>query len=207
MGACATSNAAPAPRRAQSVPLTAASRSSEASSKADVAPEPSVETNDTLPSPEDEPLREFTGEERQRIARVQRYVRAAAEEHGIKPSLVNAIIWVESKFEPRARGHRGPRGLMQLMPRTARGLARSLQLRYQPNSPAFNIDVGTYYFARMLEIHDGDVELALASYNMGPGAVRRVREQNEPLPEQINRYVRAVLRASAAFEQRQLQGM
>jgi soluble lytic murein transglycosylase-like protein len=147
-------------------------------------------------------LRDFTDEEVKRIERVQGIVREAALEHGVPPSVVNGIIWVESKFLPEARGRRGPRGLMQLMPRTAREIARALGRRYAPHDPEFNIHAGTYYFARMMERFGNDPTLALAAYNVGPAVVKRWLEGNEPFSDTIGRYVDRVLDAADAFRRR-----
>lgn len=148
------------------------------------------------------PLRDFTDEDWHRIRKVQRHVRREAHREGLSPSLINGIIWVESKFFPRVRGSRGPRGLMQLMPITARTLARRLERPYRPHSPAFNIQVGVHYFARLLERFDGDLHLALAAYNQGPGPILAWQAEGAPLPKPRMPYVSRVLRAAHAFCER-----
>ena len=153
----------------------------------------------------DEPavaLRGFSEQELDRIERVQPIVREAAMEHGVPASVVNGIIWVESKFLPEARGKRGPRGLMQLMPRTGREIARVLGRPYQPHDPDFNIHAGTYYFARMMERFGNDPSLALAAYNIGPAVVKTWLDENEPFAEATERYVEHVLSAADAFRKR-----
>ena len=140
-------------------------------------------------------------DEQERARRVQPIVRAAANEHGVSPSLVNGIIWVESKFLPRARGRHGPVGLMQLMPRTARAVAREMGMRYRPYDVKFNIHAGTYYFARMVERFDGDLDLALAAYNIGPGRVRGWLRDNQPIGEATQRYIEKVFAAAHAFRE------
>ena len=152
--------------------------------------------------PPPDTLPEFSAEERERIALVQRFVRTAARKHGVDPQLVNGVIWVESRFQPRARGNLGPRGLMQIMPRTARSLARELGRRYQPYSADFNIDAGTLYLAHMLEWFHGDASLALAAYNAGPATVRNAMEAGEALPERVQNYVHNVLVAARVFAER-----
>jgi len=147
-------------------------------------------------------LREFSEEEIARIRRVQPIVREAALEHGVPPNVVNGIIWVESKFLPEARGRRGPRGLMQLMPRTGREIARALGRPYAPHDPEFNIQAGTYYFARMMEHFGNDPTLALAAYNVGPAVVKSWLAANAPFGEATGRYVDHVLAAAHAFRQR-----
>lgn len=152
----------------------------------------------SLPEPGTK-LRSFTVPERARIDWLQPTVRAASRDHGVPSDLINGIIWVESKFIPSARGRRGPRGLMQLMPRTGRALARELGLRYRPHDPEFNVHVGTFYFARMVRRFDGNLTLALAAYNIGPGTVRTWLEDHDPLPERSERYVKNVFTAARAF--------
>lgn len=148
-------------------------------------------------------LREFTEDEVKRIRGVQRHVHAAAVEHQVPPDIVNGVIWVESKFEHRARGRKGPRGLMQLMPRTAREVASQLRLEYAPFDPEFNIHAGTFYLARMVERFDGNLALALAAYNIGPAYVDQWVRLGEPLPEVSRRYIDLVFIAARAFRERE----
>ncbi|MFI5309056.1 MAG: lytic transglycosylase domain-containing protein [Polyangiales bacterium] len=123
-----------------------------------------------------EPARDFelaalSADQRIRIARLQPIVHVAARTHDVPPDLVNGIIWVESQFQPKARSKSGANGLMQLMPRTGREVARQLGRSYAPYDAEFNIHAGTFYFARMVERFQGDVRLALVAYNAGPGLV------------------------------------
>jgi soluble lytic murein transglycosylase-like protein len=152
------------------------------------------------PPPEPlEPLREFTDEEWSRIRRAQRFVHHAARKNELSPSLVNGMIWVESKFEHRARGRRGPRGMLQLMPRTARAMARRLGRKYMPYSIDFNVAAGTEYLVVMLEQFDDDLELALAAYNAGPAVVVAWQKAECPSPKPRQPYVAHVERAARAF--------
>lgn len=109
------------------------------------------------------------------------------------------MIWVESKFRPKVRGRRGPRGLMQIMPRTARAMGRELHRRYMPHSADYNILVGTYYLTLMLDRFDGDLHLALAAYNQGPGPILDWQAQGAQPPKPRIPYVSRVLRAAKAF--------
>jgi soluble lytic murein transglycosylase-like protein len=167
---------------------------SEAEAVAAEQPRPLPTVPDTLP--------EFSSEELQRIRYAQRFVHTAARKHGVDPQLVNGVIWVESRFQTRARGHLGPRGLMQLMPRTARALARELGRKSQPYSADFNIDAGTLYLAHMLKLFHGDTRLAVAAYNAGPATVLNAQGGGEPLSDGIENYVRKVLTAARVFEER-----
>jgi hypothetical protein len=96
------------------------------------------------------------------------HVDEAARLHQVSSDLVKAVIAVESEFDQWAVSSKGARGLMQLMPGTARslGVADSFDARQ-------NIFAGTQYLRQMLDQFGGDVDLALAAYNAGPNAVLR----------------------------------
>lgn len=125
----------------------------------------------------------------------------------VDPLLLAAIVRAESGFNPFAESRSGAVGLMQVMPATAGELARDLKLNYQDADDLYtqdiNLTLGAVYFARQLKTFKGNLVLALAAYNAGPGKVRAWgldpfgREQGElvaalPLPE-TRAYVRRVL--------------
>ncbi len=92
----------------------------------------------------------------------------AAERYKIDPALIKAIILAESRYDHMAVSKRGAVGLMQLMPATADALG--VENIYDP---VHNINAGVKYIKQLLELYNGDVELALAAYNAGSNKVRK----------------------------------
>jgi soluble lytic murein transglycosylase-like protein len=95
---------------------------------------------------------------------------AAARRHGINPALVAAVVQAESAFDPRARSHKGARGLMQIMPATGR------RFGLRPGElcdPEKNLDAGVRYLAWLADRFEDDLPRVLAGYNAGEGAVAR----------------------------------
>lgn len=95
------------------------------------------------------------------------YVAEAATTCDLAPSLIEAIIWQESRWVHERTSSAGAIGLMQIMPGTAR------DLKIDPWNPRQNIVGGACYFRGLLDDFNGNVELALAAYNSGPGRVRK----------------------------------
>lgn len=114
-------------------------------------------------------------------------INEAALAYGLDPDLIRAVIRAESGGNPLAVSAKGAQGLMQLMPATARELAV-----YNPFDPDENIWAGTQYLSEMLQRFEGDILLALAAYNAGPGAIEK-HGGIPPYSETIE-YVERVLR-------------
>ena len=104
---------------------------------------------------------------------------AAARRQDLDESIVYGIIRQESRFMPEARSRAGATGLMQIMPSTARWVARQTAVTYRTGMllvPETNLQMGTYYFKRVLD-DLGSPVLAIAAYNAGPGRARRWRDE------------------------------
>jgi soluble lytic murein transglycosylase-like protein len=109
----------------------------------------------------------------------------AAARHNVDPNLVRAVVKVESNFNSNAVSRKGAMGLMQLMPSTA----RSLNVK-NPFDPDQNVDAGVRHLKQLLENYGGDVNLTLAAYNAGSGAV--ARSAGVPHFAETQNYVRRI---------------
>jgi soluble lytic murein transglycosylase len=104
--------------------------------------------------------------------------------HAPQFTLIHAIARQESQFDRTAVSRAGARGLMQLMPGTARETATKLGLSYNAtslNDPSYNMRLGSTYIQRMLDYYGGSYPLAIAAYNAGPGNVNKfIRANGDP---------------------------
>lgn len=91
-------------------------------------------------------------------------------------ALVHAIVHRESMFDPRAQSHAGARGLMQLMPATAKAYAKKTKRSFTPDmlidDPKYNVALGSFYLNELVEQYGGYYPMAIAAYNAGPSRVR-----------------------------------
>ncbi|MEM6907940.1 MAG: lytic transglycosylase domain-containing protein [Pseudomonadota bacterium] len=118
----------------------------------------------------------------------QRYAEKIAElsqRFDLSASLLEALVWQESRWRENAVSHAGARGLAQLMPGTARYLG------VDPDDPMQNLEGGARYLREQLDRFDGDLEKALAAYNAGPGRV--IRAGGIPNIRETKHYVAAIM--------------
>jgi soluble lytic murein transglycosylase-like protein len=110
----------------------------------------------------------------------------AGENEGVDPRLIHAVIQQESKYDTNATSQAGAKGLMQLMPDTAKRFHCD-----DPTDEACNVEAGTKYLAWLLKRFDGDVSLALAGYNAGEGSVDKY--EGIPPYKETQNYVKKIV--------------
>jgi soluble lytic murein transglycosylase len=137
-----------------------------------------------------------------------------ADAKQLDPSVIYGVIRRESLFDPLAKSEVGALGLMQLMPSTARRVARSLGLKIPRQSDILeidnNINFGTQYFRSVLNRFDNNVSLAAAAYNAGPRNVKNWLPRENDMPadlwvetvpfKETRNYVQAVLAYATVFD-------
>jgi len=116
---------------------------------------------------------------------LDRLIFRIGKQQGIDPRFIHAVIWQESKYEPSAKSHAGAQGLMQLMPATAKRFGCN-----DTNDEEANVLAGTKYLGWLLKRFDGNVQLALAGYNAGEGAVDKYN--GIPPYSETQNYVRII---------------
>jgi soluble lytic murein transglycosylase-like protein len=136
----------------------------------------------------------------QRIRALVPVVADAAKRHGIDPLLLHAVAHVESRHQAAARSHAGARGVMQVMPGTARRFGLDDPLR-ELLQPELNVSVGAEYLKTLQRRFGNNLPLVLAAYNAGEGAVEKYGRRIPPYPE-TQAYVRDVLATYAELRRR-----
>ncbi len=129
-----------------------------------------------------------------------------ADEYGVSPALVRAVIQAESDYDAELVSAAGAMGLMQLMPTTAEGLGVT-----DAFDPRQNVDGGVRYLLGQIIRFGGDIKTALAAYNYGPGGLtsRGIKDVNDPvqwaqLPEETKRYIDRIAALLASFGEGEL---
>lgn len=125
--------------------------------------------------------------------------------YNLDPDLVSALVYVESKYDPDARSHKGARGLMQIMPDTGRWIAQQLNMEegYSDDKlyiPELNIEFGSWYLNSLNKEFNNELILVLAAYNAGRGNVKKWLEDEwtdmdlDKLPyQETKEYVKQIL--------------
>jgi soluble lytic murein transglycosylase len=142
-------------------------------------------------------------------------LKRSSEANGLDPYLVASLIRQESEFNPNAVSRANAVGLMQLLPKTGKAVAKQVKLkRYNASqlyTPAVNMELGTHYFRGMVDKFGGSFEYALAAYNagsdrvedwLGQGKYRDPEEFVESIPfTETREYVQAILRNANVYKQ------
>jgi soluble lytic murein transglycosylase len=140
-------------------------------------------------------------------------LRKYSQENGLDPFLVASLVRQESEFNATAISHANAVGLMQLLPKTGKTVAKQVKLKgYRPPqlyNPAINLELGTRYFKDMVDKYNGQFEYALAAYNagsdrvsdwLGQGHYRDPQEFVESIPfTETREYVQAILRNASVY--------
>jgi soluble lytic murein transglycosylase-like protein len=134
---------------------------------------------------------------------VQQHLKEASRANGIDAELLKALIATESGFDEHAVSPKGAVGLMQVMPATAQRYGvtgdKKTPLARKLADPRTNIRTGTKYLRHLLDVFEGKLDLALAAYNAGEGAVQRAGNRVPNFPETRN-YVKTVLQLYALLK-------
>jgi soluble lytic murein transglycosylase-like protein len=133
-------------------------------------------------------------QEEEQLSPIDKIIFSASSLYEVDPALIKAIIMAESGFNPKAVSHRGAKGLMQLMPATARSLGVE-----DIFDPEHNIRGGVQYFKSLLKRYKGNVRLSLAAYNAG---IRKVREYKGIPPFKATKsYIEKVLKYYSIYKE------
>jgi soluble lytic murein transglycosylase len=138
---------------------------------------------------------------------IARHIVEVASEKHIDPFYVAAVISVESRFSTTARSRVGARGLMQLMPQTARSLTNATpeeSVKDSLNDPRLNIELGIDYLKHLETIYHGDRTLVLAAYNWGPTNLAKVKKEFQRAPKSVQRYANTIIERTQNWQRHYL---
>ncbi|MFH1537391.1 MAG: lytic transglycosylase domain-containing protein [bacterium] len=148
--------------------------------------EPAGGTEDYVKPPFYDELLKTGAGWKEKGAAIDELIGSAAGKNGLSEELINAVVKAESNFNPGAVSPKGAMGLMQLMPGTAAKYGVS-----DPFDPGQNLEAGSKHLRMLLDRYGGDLELALAAYNAGEGAVETYK--GVPPYEETQAYVARVM--------------
>lgn len=127
-----------------------------------------IETRQKLNRPKEADFKSVLDSSMAKEGNLEEIFQAASQRHGISNQLLKAVAKVESNYNPNAVSPSGASGLIQLMPATARGLGVTDVFDARQN-----VNAGAKYLSQLLTRYDGNLHLALAGYNAGPGNVAK----------------------------------
>jgi soluble lytic murein transglycosylase-like protein len=131
-------------------------------------------------------LNKYSGTKKLDKSKLINVILRESEKYGIEPMLVFAIIDIESTFRSWARSYKGAKGLMQIRPFVGKAIANELGFPWEGDKtlldPYTNVQMGIYYFAKLIDAFDNDINTALTAYNYGPTFVKRLLKKQNNIP-------------------------
>lgn len=128
-------------------------------------------------------------------------IKKYSDARNLRPNLVAAVIYTESRFHKDSVSSAGAVGLMQLMPGTAAGIASEMgESTGNLRDPDTNIRYGTWYLKGLLDKYDGDLDLALAAYNAGSGRADSFKDTGAALPYETVFFIQKVKGAEEMYD-------